>query len=82
MQNKDELLRAYVMLLNNFMLPGYELFYNDEGTPMVRLQGIGPATNIDEALKLIREASTQAQVRYERLVEELRNPPTFNFSVD
>ena len=82
MQNKDELLRAYAMLLNNFMLPGYELFYNVEGIPMVRLQNIGPATPMDEALKLVRDASMQARMRYERIEEELRNPPTFNFSID
>lgn len=78
----DDLTRAYIMLLNNFIMPGFELRHNDEGTPSVGLCGIDATTPPEEAVEAVEHASVAAQLRYERLVEEIRNPPQFNFNID
>ena len=82
MSSIEELNRAYVMLLNNFILPGYELFYNHEGTPMVKLSKIGPATSIEDIRRIMEENVTNATLRYERIMEELINPIQFNYAHD
>ena len=82
MSSIEELNRAYIMLLNNFMLPGYELFYNHEGTPMIKLSNIGPATSMEDIRRIMSENIVKATVRYERIIEELMNPIEFNYAHD